>query len=79
MDDGQFFPFSDPATAELLRQIRNGEIPRRLVNAGYGEEVRVLVNQRANEDYTPETTGGGPGAGGSFIGQGTRLGRFVHL
>jgi UBX domain-containing protein 1 len=80
LDDGQFFPFSDPSTAELLRQIRNGEIPRRLVNAGFGQEVRLLVNRRENEDYTPQTAGRGRGAGGGhFMGHGARLGRFATL
>jgi len=80
LDDGRFFPFSDPSTAELLRQIRNGEVPRRLVNAGFGQEVRLKVSRRENEDFSPQTTAGRSAAGGgSFFGQGTRLGRYVTL
>jgi UBX domain-containing protein 1 len=72
-DDGRFFSYEDPTTGELLRMIRMGQIPRRLVDVGPDEEVQLRVQKKDQEDYVaPQRE---RVQGGSFVGPGNRLGR----
>jgi len=80
-DDGRFFSYEDPSTGALLRMIRMGQIPRRLIDVAPDQEVRLRVHKRDNEDYSPSQEGQGRGRGfpvTSFMGHGNRLGRYTY-
>jgi UBX domain-containing protein 1 len=79
IDDGRLFPFSDPETVEILREIRMGRVPRNIAGVQVGEDVEMKLEKRETEDWTPGARQGaslGGGRPGAFIGQGNRLGRF---
>jgi UBX domain-containing protein 1 len=77
IDDGPLYRWNDPQTTELVREIRQGRLPRDIAGVGRGEEVELAVEKRENEDYTPTPTAlGGHGGGRTFVGQGNRLGRY---
>jgi UBX domain-containing protein 1 len=75
IDDGTLYRWTDPETAEIMREIRQGRLPRDIAGVGRGEEVELAVEKRENEDYTPQAGGRG-GGGSTFSGQGMRLGRY---
>ena len=75
IDDGPLFPFSDPESVEILREIRMGRVPRSVAGVEFGEDVEMRLEKRDHEDYTPQKKQTGR-SGGSFLGQGNRLGRY---
>ena len=72
IDNGRLFPFSDPESLEILREIRNGRVPRNVAGVQIGENVEMKLEKRDTEDWTPAPSIARNG--GSFIGQGNRLG-----
>jgi UBX domain-containing protein 1 len=80
IDDGPLYPFTDPESLEILREIRMGRLPRNIANVENDEEIEMAVQKRENEDWTPSASRatsrvGGGGGGSTFHGQGNRLGR----
>lgn len=75
IDDGPLFPFTDPESVEILREIRMGRVPRNIAGVQPGDDVEMRLEKRDDEDYTPSQRSGGR-PGGSFIGHGNRLGRY---
>ena len=73
IDNGPLFPFSDPETLEILREIRMGRVPRNIAGVQLGENVEMKLEKRDTEDWTPGPSASRPG--GAFSGQGNRLGR----
>jgi hypothetical protein len=73
IDDGRLFPFNDAESIEILREIRNGRVPRNVAGVQLGEDVEMKVVNRESEDYAP------PRPTGNFLGQGNRLGRFYSM
>lgn len=72
IDEGPLFPFTNPESVEILREIRMGRVPRNVAGVQMGEDVEMRLVKKENEDWTPPKAG----RGGTFIGQGTRLGRY---
>lgn len=77
IDNGPLFPFSNPESLEILREIRMGRVPRNIAGVQTGENVEMKLEKRDTEDWTPEPSGSRPG--GSFLGHGNRLGRSEHF
>jgi UBX domain-containing protein 1 len=78
IDNGPLYRWNDPETTEIVREIRQGRLPRDIAGVGRGEEVELAVEKRENEEYTPQAAGRG-GGGSTFSGQGMRLGRYHPL
>ena len=77
IDNGPLFPFTNPESLEILREIRMGRVPRNIANVQMGEEVEMKVEKRDTEDWTPGPSI--PRPGGAFLGHGNRLGRSKHF
>ena len=77
IDEGPLFPFTNPESVEILREIRMGRVPRNVAGVQMGEDVEMRLVKKENEDWTPPKAGRG-GGGGAFVGQGNRLGRYIH-
>lgn len=80
IDQGPLYPFSEPESIEILREIRMGRVPRNVAGVQMGENVEMKLEKRETEDWTPAartsaTTAGG--RHGTFVGHGNRLGRYV--
>jgi UBX domain-containing protein 1 len=73
IDDGRLFPFTDPESIEILREIRMGRVPRNVAGVQLGEDVEMKLVNREGEDYVSSRPSG------NFHGQGNRLGRFDSL
>jgi UBX domain-containing protein 1 len=73
------FPFTNPESVEILREIRMGRVPRNVAGVQMGEDVEMRLVKKENEDWAPTMAarggGGGGGHGGAFVGHGNRLGR----
>ena len=77
IDDGPLYPFSDPESVEILREIRMGRVPRNVAGAQLGQDVEMRLVNRENEEWTPPQPRAGAGQrSGAFIGLGNRLGRL---
>lgn len=50
-----------------------GRVPRSVAGVDFGQDVEMRLEKRDHEDYIPQKKPAG--RGGSFIGQGNRLGR----
>jgi UBX domain-containing protein 1 len=74
IDDGPLYPFSDPESVEILREIRMGRVPKHVAGVERGEDVEMRLNNRDTEDWVPS---GGSSRGTSFVGHGNRLGRYI--
>ena len=77
IDNGPLFPFTNPESLEILREIRMGRVPRNIAGVQMGENVEMKVEKRDTEDWTPGPTSSRPG--GAFLGHGNRLGRSKHF
>ena len=73
IDEGPLFPFTNPESVEILREIRMGRVPRNVAGVQMGEDVEMRLVKKENEDWAP--TKPGRGQGGAFVGHGNRLGR----
>jgi len=74
IDEGPLFPFTNPESVEILREIRMGRVPRNVAGVQMGEDVEMRLVKKENEDWVPAKPG--RGGGGAFVGQGNRLGRY---
>jgi len=74
IDNGPLFPFDDPTSVEILREIRMGRVPRNVAQVEPGEDVEMQLEKRETEDWTPGGRATTTGRVGAFQGQGNRLG-----
>jgi len=71
IEDGPLYPFSDPESVEILREIRMGRVPKHVAGVERGEDVEMVLDNREHEEYTP------PKRVRGFHGHGNRLGRYI--
>ncbi|CAN8003873.1 unnamed protein product [Ixodes hexagonus] len=69
MDDGPLQPYDDPGSREFLTAIRQGEIPRELLQQSRGAEVSLNMEDHRHEQFVAPRRGKVP-----FVGEGHRLG-----
>ncbi|EJD00541.1 SEP-domain-containing protein, partial [Fomitiporia mediterranea MF3/22] len=70
IEDGPLLDYNDPANAEILRAIDQGQAPADLLNVRYGQPVELRVARRMHEDYIQPQ----PRPHQAFEGAGNRLG-----
>lgn len=70
IEDGPLHRYDDPASQELLEQIRSERAPLSLFNIRFDQRVQIRVAQRVREKYQPPA----PGPMKAFGGEGNRLG-----
>lgn len=69
MDDGPLQAYDDPGSREFLMAIRQGEIPRELVQQARGAEVSLNMEDHRHEQFVAPRRGKM-----AFVGEGHRLG-----
>lgn len=73
IEGGEFYKYDAPGAQELLTAIRNGRAPASLWSVRFDQPVKVVVEERTHEPYSPPPKA--PVA--AFSGSGNRLGSAV--
>ncbi|KAH9366573.1 hypothetical protein HPB48_021752 [Haemaphysalis longicornis] len=72
IDDGPLHNYQDQESQEFLQAIRQGEIPRELLQEAEGAEVNLNMEDHRHEQFVAPAR-----ARLAFVGEGHRLGRLV--